>query len=363
MTRAHLALLVCLAAARASATDYALDENSVVIRPSGDASHGDFVLAPIPIANPTIGNGLAVAALMLYELDANSPASSTAVAAGYTDTDSWGVGILQEANFSADRWRLSGGLAVALAQYDLYVAAIAPDFHFATEQRVSGGMLQMLGRVTSRAYAGLRFQRARVVFPGPDAVQDLIPPDGAELNIGGLGLVAEWDSREHTYQPSAGMYVTFRSSYARDVFGSDLQYDTYAAAINYFRTGVRDTDVLALRLSLCGTTSDTPFFERCQFGSSNDLRGYPAGRYYDDAMYAAQIEYRAPLWKRLGCVVFAGVGSVARTFGALDTADSLTAAGVGLRYLASPEQRVNVSVDYAVGRDESALYVYIGEAF
>jgi outer membrane protein assembly factor BamA len=118
-----------------------------------------------------------------------------------------------------------------------------------------------------------------------------------------------------------------------------------------------------LRLALCGTTNDTPFFERCQFGSSNDLRGYAVGRYYDDVMYAAQIEYRTPLWKRLGGVVFAGVGSVASSFSDLDTADSLPAAGFGLRYLASPKQRVNVSADLAFGRDESALYVYIGEAF
>jgi outer membrane protein assembly factor BamA len=121
--------------------------------------------------------------------------------------------------------------------------------------------------------------------------------------------------------------------------------------------------VLALRLSVCGTTSDTPFFERCQFGSSNDLRGYAVGRYYDDAMYAAQVEYRAPLWRRFGGVVFAGVGSVGASFGDLDTSGSLTSTGVGLRYLASPEQRVNVSVDFAFGRDESALYIYIGEAF
>lgn len=103
--------------------------------------------------------------------------------------------------------------------------------------------------------------------------------------------------------------------------------------------------------------------ERCQFGSNRDLRGYPVGRYYDDALYALQLEYRAPLWKRLGAVVFAGVGSVASSLDRLDSAKSLSSTGVGLRYLASPAQRLNVSIDFAVGRDESTLYVYIGEAF
>ena len=80
-------------------------------------------------------------------------------------------------------------------------------------------------------------------------------------------------------------------------------------------------------------------------------------------MYAAQIEYRARLWRRLGAVVFAGVGCGRGLFRKLDSGDTLPAGGVGLRFLASTEQRVNVSLDFAVGRDESTFYVYIGEAF
>ena len=44
---------------------------------------------------------------------------------------------------------------------------------------------------------GLRYMRATVNFPTPEAAQDLIPEDGIDFNIGGLGLVAEWDSRNH----------------------------------------------------------------------------------------------------------------------------------------------------------------------
>jgi hypothetical protein len=351
-------------AVQAFGADYALNEDSVVLRPDEVSEAGlDFVIAPIPIANPTIGNGLAIAGLLMYQIDAQSPASTTGVAVGYTDSDSWGIGALQEANFSGDTWRLSAGLAVALARYELYVPAIAPDFHFNTEQRVSGGMAQVLRKVTARLYAGLRWQGGRVVFPATQVPQELVPSDGLKLDLGGLGLVAEWDSRDHAYQPRSGIYVTARTNFAREEFGGDLQYDTYGLALNYFRGGFREQDVLAMRLSICAATTDTPFFERCQFGSSNDLRGYAVGRYYDDAMYATQVEYRAPLWKRLSGVVFAGIGSVAGSFGALDTANSLSASGIGLRYLASPEQRVNISVDFAVGRDESAFYVYIGEAF
>lgn len=366
--RSCLACL-CLLASRAFATDYPVNEDTPIAPASvphadeKDKKKLNFVFAPIPIVNPTIGNGLAVAGLMLYKLDPDSPVSSTAVAAGYTDSDSWGVGALQESNFAGDRWRVLAGAAVALLQYELYVPSISPDFHFGTEQSLRGGFAQVLRRVAPKLYAGLRYQRASVNFPAPDAPQDVIPEEGVDFQIAGLGVVGEWDTRNHSYQPDRGSYLKFDSNFSRDEFGAALEYETYSLAFNHFRGGFRDQDVIAWRVSLCDTTSDTPFFERCQFGSSRDLRGYPAGRYYDDSMYAAQIEYRAPLWKRLGAVAFAGVGAVASSFSELDSSDSLPAGGLGLRFLASTEQRVNLSLDFAVGRDESTFYVYIGESF
>lgn len=322
-----------------------------------------FVVAPIPIVNPTIGNGLAVAALMLYKIDPESPVSTTAVAAGYTDTDSWGVGVMQDAKFAGDRWRILGGAAIALAQYDLYVPEISPDFKFATEQRLTGGLAQVLRRVAPDFYVGLRYMRATVNFPAPEELQPLIPEEGIDFDIGGLGLVAEWDSRNHSFQPNGGNRSVLRTNFSREDFGAEREYDTYALFFNQYHKGFRDQDVFAWRASVCKTSNDTPFFERCQFGSSNDLRGYAIGRYYDDAMYAAQVEYRAPLWWRLGAVAFAGVGSVASSFSDLGSSDTLAAGGVGLRILASQDQKLNVSIDVAWGKDESTFYVYVGEAF
>ncbi len=50
-------------------------------------------------------------------------------------------------------------------------------------------------------------------------------------------------------------------------------------------------------------------------------------------------------------------------FSNFDTDGILPSVGVGARFLASKEHRVNVSVDYAVGDNSAAFYVYIGEAF
>lgn len=46
------------------------------------------------------------------------------------------------------------------------------------------------------------------------------------------------------------------------------------------------------------------------------------------------------------------------------TADNLlAAAGIGVRWIAEPEEKATVRLDYAWGKDRGALYLSIGEAF
>jgi hypothetical protein len=61
--------------------------------------------------------------------------------------------------------------------------------------------------------------------------------------------------------------------------------------------------------------------------------------------------------------VFAGVGEVAKDLRDLGLENLLPSAGGGLRYMVSEKERVNLSIDYARGREGAALYFYIGEAF
>ena len=118
-----------------------------------------------------------------------------------------------------------------------------------------------------------------------------------------------------------------------------------------------------MRASVCGAEGNVPFYDLCLFGAHNDLRGYVVGQYRDKAMYAVQAEYRRPLFDRFGFVAFAGVGSIAKSFGSFNSDDLLPSVGAGVRYMASRKYRVNVSMDYAVGKSFHGFYFYIGEAF
>jgi len=121
--------------------------------------------------------------------------------------------------------------------------------------------------------------------------------------------------------------------------------------------------VLALRAYGRFTAGRVPFFDLCLFGAGSDLRGYTAGQYRDRMMLAAQAEYRLELPKRFGLVAFAGVGEVAPSLGEFNTKDLLPSAGGGLRYTIATKNHVNLRLDYAVGKDSTALYFGVGEAF
>ncbi len=46
-----------------------------------------------------------------------------------------------------------------------------------------------------------------------------------------------------------------------------------------------------------------------------------------------------------------------------DFHDLLPSFGGGLRYLLSPDNQLNIGIDYAVGKDSDAFYFYVGESF
>jgi hypothetical protein len=327
----------------------------------------NIVVAPIPISNPTVGTGLALTGMLLYKTDTQSPESFTALGAGYLSSHSWLVGAGEKLNFDSDLYRLTTGLGYGQINYNFFgVGADASSTGLPLEQKVFGGMLDFRRRIVAALHVGLRWTYADVktalgATPGPLA--PLLEGRELDVKVSGLGLVASWDTRDRGFAPTKGTYAEFKSNFASSAFGSDLTFRTYSLAWNAYYA-LDAPNVLAARLYLCKVSQSAPFFDTCAYGAGDDLRGYEAGRYRDRNMIAGQAEYRVRLSSRFGAVAFAGTGSVASSFGGLFSSNMLPAAGIGLRFLAVPSQGVNISVDYAWGKDGSnALYVYIGDSF
>ena len=106
-----------------------------------------------------------------------------------------------------------------------------------------------------------------------------------------------------------------------------------------------------------------PFYGESYFGTNSDLRGYAVGTLHDSILLAAQAEYRRELFWKIGAVAFAGVGTVTPTLSELDNAEALPSVGLGLRLNIEETNHINFRVDFAWGKDQSALYIGVGEAF
>jgi outer membrane protein assembly factor BamA len=328
-----------------------------------------FVVLPIPLSNPALGSGLVLAGVSFYQPEGSPRPWMTGAGVLWTDNGSMGGGVFQKAYLGGDKYRISGFAGGANLNLNFYgIGAADADRDFSIPINQNGRVVKIDGfrKVYENTYVGLRLRMATITtsfrFDGepPEEFEDLALE--LDSDIGGPGLLAQYDTRDSELWPSTGTYANLQAQWDLDSFGSEYIYDKQELTYNRYMS-LTDSGVLAVRGSLCRAGDGTPFFDLCMFGASNDLRGYETGQYRDRALAAVQAEYRWRFSPRWGAVFFAGVGSVAPSLGDLTDSVTLPSGGAGLRFRASKAYNVNISLDYAVGRDSEALYFYIGEAF
>jgi outer membrane protein assembly factor BamA len=376
-TRAQ-GLMTCLAlawSAPAAAADtdlaarQAMDHASRMEQGSEPEDKASFVVLPIPQSNPALGNGLVLAGVAFYQPEGSPRPWITGAAVLHTDNGSRGGGVFQKAYLKGDRYRVTAfavGAELNVKFYGIGAHEGTRDLSVPIEQSARAVQLDGLRRLRENLYAGIRLRTGRVKtslrFEGDPATGFDLDALTLDTRIGGPGLLLQYDSRDSETFPRNGTFASLQLQWSLESFGSDLHYDRQELGYNRYRSLGTDS-VLALRASMCRAGDDAPFFDICLFGAFNDLRGYETGQYRDRAMAAAQAEYRWNFARRWGAVFFAGVGSVAPSVGELAGSQALPSGGVGLRFKASTAYNVNISLDYAVGRDTEAVYLYIGESF
>lgn len=337
------------------------------LEPDGTPS---FVFLPIPRSDPMMGTGLTLVGAVLYNPNDSPRPWVTGVAALATNNGSRALGAGQQASFWDDRLRLLAGGGKAdlnLRFYGIGEAAASRQISVPINEDGRFLLVQGLYGLTKELFVGLRYVDLHVTTTGdPSEINSQfglnLQPIDFDHRTSALGPALDYDSRDNQFEPSHGIYATMRLEYASPKFGGDVSYRSLRSQYaQYWRLspGV----VLAGQASICALDGDVPFTELCLYGIGNDLRGYTGGQYRDRMMYTVQGEARWQFAERWGAVLFAGTGAVADRFSDLLSVTQLPAAGVGLRWLASKQYKVNISLDVAVGRDGSAIYLYIGEAF
>jgi outer membrane protein assembly factor BamA len=330
-----------------------------------------FFVMPIPISNPTIGTGLGASATYLFDAGENAPTSSLNLMGLYTDTDTWAVGLGTEIYFKDDKYRLSGAVGYFDANLEFYgIGSGAGDRGESIGINQKGPFLvpRFLIQVSENFYLGPQFRYLAIdtslqvpILP-PDFPPGIVPTS-IENVTSGLGVVLERDTRDNKYFPYQGSQLIATTNFAREWVGSDNNYEQFELGYNLYRK-LGKHGVLAWRATGCFREGNVPFYDLCNFGGEEDaIRGYVGGQYRDKVSITTQVEFRWQLYKKWGMVAFGGVGQVAPQIDDIKLDDLLPSVGVGIRWMASEKERVNLSIDYAKGKDSSAWYFRIGEAF
>jgi outer membrane protein assembly factor BamA len=192
----------------------------------------------------------------------------------------------------------------------------------------------------------------------------------------GFNLNVRYDSRDNNLCAASGYYVDVKLANFEPWMGSEFDYTRLDIDLRkYFRPFGKH--VLAVQILLADTWGDPSFETMALLGGKMMMRGHYIGRFRDNSLYAAQMEYRLPLgrkeWiddrekmpfrERWGIVGFFGVGDVASSFGEVDLSKIKTSVGFGIRYLVLPKERINVRIDFGFGSQVPGVYFNIREAF
>ena len=336
-------------------------------RPTPVAQKGNWVAVPIPIANPTIGNGLQVAVLYLHPKrpgQETAPASTSGLAALATDGGARLAGVFHDGSFANDRYRLNA--FAGAGKFDLKFHGIGDDPVLADRPlpyEMSGAVARLRGEVrlpgTENWFGGITYQflEATLTLQASQVVPGL-PDLPVRFRNAALGPHLTYDSRDSNYFPLKGQY--FRAAwlnYAKR-WGSDFAFDKGDAFYNHYLP-LGTASVLALRARLQTASENTPFFAL----PTLDMRGFSRDRYRDNHTLSMTAEWRHKFTPRWGMVAYGEAGRFAPSLHALADGRTITTWGSGVRWQVTAERDMNVGIDLAVSSDDRAVFIQIGERF
>lgn len=324
---------------------------------------GKFLVVPVPIIDPTIGNGLALTGLYTFpagDASEGTPRSTLGVVAGYTNTDSWMAGGVFKLYLDEDRYRV--GLNVGYGNFNLKYYGTSSDspffdnpVGFLIKGPITTGSAQI--RVAGHLYAGLTalYTKPAVSLDSPI---DLLPDLDVNFELAALGVTGEYDSRDNIWFPDSGSLGNIELLQYVEL-GEDGKFPILDADYSKY-WGLSEQIVLAGNVGGAQAGDDTPFF----LLPSVSIRGFPAGQYMGQSIIQGQAELRWMFWKKFGAVAFAGAGIAATSFSDLEDGSRAYGVGGGIRYRISDVDKMNIGLDVAYGSsDDVAVYFRVGEAF
>lgn len=181
----------------------------------------------------------------------------------------------------------------------------------------------------------------------------------------GLGLSLVYDNRQNVLNVREGYYSEWSFLRYQDWWGSDFNLTSFLVDQRAFKK-LGQNQVLAGQVLGQFVNGAAPFHMLSLMGGESMMRGYYYGRYRENNLLAAQLEYRIlpfSFSKRWGASFFMGAGQVFPEWQALQNQNWLLAGGGGIRFLIFPQKDIYTRLDLAFTEEGPGFYFFIGEAF
>jgi len=335
---------------------------------------GEFAVAPIPMVNPSIGNGGGLVVMYATRLGGaadTSPPSTLGLAGFATALGSWGLGGGGKLNLKNDKFRISVGAGGGTFDYNYFGTGTVggnAGISIPLAQSSKGFLLEPKVRVFGKWYVGPRYHIISSVVSlnsstlNPVDLPIALPTGDLNLKTAAFGGRVLRDTSDSSFYPRRGAILDVLGDLYGPAVGGKRTYQNLTIGYSYYHS-LGTKNVFAIRGSACMVTSAAPFYDLCLLGMSKDLRGYQVGQFRDNRMVVGQAEYRRDLFWRVGAVAFAGAGAVAPTWAGFGSAEPKPGGGVGLRFVLAKRNHINLRADFAWGENSRATYISVGEAF
>ena len=318
-----------------------------------------WFIVPTLSSDPKLGTSVGLLAGYLYQFDKLSTPSMFAAKTSYSKTDSTTSAAFGQMFFDENQQKLMLGHAEGRIQND-YNDFLGSGISAQTTDKLKASFLRYSHEVSDNWYLGAQYISTNYTIGAEDILKlvlDLIGLTG--FNSKGIGIVAEYDTRDNERNAKKGNYFQFHNIAYRESLGGDVSFDVYNLSYSqYISHG--SGHVFAWQTK-GRWTEDAPIGGY----SSIELRGYVRGNYLAPHYTHVQAEERLTLNSKWGLSFFAGAGCLYEELSDCDDSGNMyLSAGLGVIYTLKEKAGLVMRVEIAKGEaDEYVGYLKMGNPF
>lgn len=330
-----------------------------------DDKHFDFSIIGGPHYSSDTKLGLGLVASGLYRLDRSDKSISPSNVSLYGDittTGAYVIGISGNTIFPKMKYRIDADMYLSYCPSKYWGIGYnngRNDYYSEYDNLQIEVKVDFLKKIAQGLYVGVT---GNVRNAQGKSFEDITLLEGRdpESTVAGMGLILSYDSRDFIPNPYKGIYAKVEHIIYPKFLSTTPGSDKTEVIFRYYQQAWKGA-VIALDMQGIISSNNTAWNMLAQAGSSHQMRGYFAGQYRDRNLLQSQVELRQRVYRRNGVVIWAGAGNVFPKFKDFKWDQTLPTFGFGYRW--EFKNRVNVRLDYGIGKGQSAFYFNINEAF